>query len=125
MREFAAIAILVLLIAGSWLNLYYLDSLTGTLEEKLLLSQNAAEIGNMDIAEKAVTDALDLWLNADGYTHIFIRHAEIDTISDAFFELYDTLLSGESSALDAAYGKLLYHLDSVAGIEHLSLRSIL
>lgn len=125
MRELAAIAILVLLIAGSWLNLCYLDSLTGTLEEKLLLSQNAAEIGNVDIAEKALTDALDLWLNADGYTHIFIRHAEIDTISDAFFELYDTLLSGETDALKAEYGKLLYHLDSVAGIEHLSLRSIL
>lgn len=124
-RELAAIAILVLLIAGSWLNLRYLDSLTETLEEKLLLSQNAAEIGNMDIAEEALTDALDIWLNADGYTHIFIRHSEIDTISDAFYELYDALLSGENDSLEAAYGKLIYHLDSVTEIEHLSLRSIL
>ena len=124
-RELAAIAILVLLIVGSWFNLCYLDSLTEGLEEKLLLSQNAAETGNMEIAEKALIDALDTWLNADGYTHIFIRHAEIDTISDAFYELYDTLLSGENDSLEAAYGKLIYHLDSVNEIEHLSLRSIL
>ena len=124
-RELAAIIVLVLLIAGSWLNLRCLDSLTGVLEEKLILSQNAAEAGSMDIAEEALTDALDIWLSADGYTHIFIRHAEIDTISDAFYELYDALLSSENDALEAAYGKLIYHLDSVAEIEHLSLRSIL
>lgn len=124
-REHAAMLILAAIIFGAWVNLRYMDSLTGRIEAKLELSQRAAEQGSTDISERALLDALDIWLSADGYTHIFIRHSEIDAISDAFYELYDTLLSGEADALTPAYAKLIYHLESVKDIEHLSLRSLL
>lgn len=124
-REYTAMIILALLMLGAWLNLRHMDSLTERIEAKLELSQKAAEQGSMDISEKALLDALDMWLSADGYTHIFIRHSEIDAISDSFYELYDALLSGETDALTPAYEKLIYHLESVNDIEHLSLRSLL
>lgn len=124
-REYTAMIILALLMLGAWLNLRHMDSLTERIEAKLELSQKAAEQGSMDISEKALLDALDMWLGADGYTHIFIRHSEIDAISDSFYELYDALLSGETDALTPAYEKLIYHLESVNDIEHLSLRSLL
>lgn len=124
-REYTAMIILALLMLGAWLNLRHMDSLTERIEAKLELSQKAAEQGSMDISEKALLDALDMWLGADGYTHIFIRHSEIDAISDSFYELYDALLSGETDALAPAYEKLIYHLESVNDIEHLSLRSLL
>ncbi len=124
-REYTAMIILTLLMLGAWLNLRHMDSLTERIEAKLELSQKAAEQGSMDISEKALLDALDMWLGADGYTHIFIRHSEIDAISDSFYDLYDALLSGETDALAPAYEKLIYHLESVNDIEHLSLRSLL
>mgnify|MGYP004644007859 FL=1 len=124
-REYTAMIILAILMLGAWLNLRHMDSLTERIEAKLELSQKAAEQGSMDISEKALLDALDMWLGADGYTHIFIRHSEIDAISDSFYELYDALLSGETDALAPAYEKLIYHLESVNDIEHLSLRSLL
>ncbi len=124
-REYTAMIILAILMLGAWLNLRHMDSLTERIEAKLELSQKAAEQGSMDISEKALLDALDMWLGADGYTHIFIRHSEIDAISDSFYELYNALLSGETDALTPAYEKLIYHLESVNDIEHLSLRSLL
>ena len=124
-REYTAMIILTLLMLGACLNLRHMDSLTERIEAKLELSQKAAEQGSMDISEKALLDALDMWLGADGYTHIFIRHSEIDAISDSFYDLYDALLSGETDALAPAYEKLIYHLESVNDIEHLSLRSLL
>ena len=124
-REYTAMIILAILMLGAWLNLRHMDSLTERIEAKLELSQKAAEQGSMDISEKALLDALDMWLGADGYTHIFIRHSEIDAISDSFYELYDVLLRGETDALAPAYEKLIYHLESVNDIEHLSLRSLL
>lgn len=124
-REYTAMIILAILMLGAWLNLRHMDSLTKRIEAKLELSQKAAEQGSMDISEKALLDALDMWLGADGYTHIFIRHSEIDAISDSFYDLYDALLSGETDALAPAYEKLIYHLESVNDIEHLSLRSLL
>lgn len=124
-REYTAMIILALLMLGAWLNLRHMDSLTERIEAKLELSQKAAEQGSMDVSEKALLDALDMWLGADGYTHIFIRHSEIDAISDSFYELYDALRSGETDALAPAYEKVIYHLESVNDIEHLSLRSLL
>ena len=124
-REYTAMIILALLMLGAWLNLRHMDSLTERIEAKLELSQKAAEQGSMDISEKALRDALDMWLGADGYTHIFIRHSEIDAISDSFYDLYDALLNGETDALAPAYEKLIYHPESVNDIEHLSLRSLL
>ena len=124
-REYTAMIILAILMLGAWLNLRHMDSLTERIEAKLELSQKAAGQGSMDISEKVLLDALDMWLGADGYTHIFIRHSEIDAISDSFYDLYDALLSGETDALTPAYEKLIYHLESVNDIEHLSLRSLL
>ena len=123
-KELIAAALLVLLILGSWGNLLYLDRLMGSIEDGLQQSMGSYSAGNTDAAHSDLLEALSLWLNADGYTHVFIRHSEIDAISDAFYDLSEAMLSGSEEA-DAAYEKLLYHLHSVDGIEHLTLRSIL
>lgn len=120
-KEAAAVVLLLLLIAGSCLNLKTLDALIYGIEDRLYLSQSEADAGNTDRAERELENAWKLWLDADGYTHIFIRHAEIDAISDAFCELLQTLPDGDAQP---AYEKLLYHLESVRDIEHLSLRSV-
>lgn len=120
-REAIAVLLLLLLITGAWMNLKKLDTLMFCMEERLISSQTEARTGEADRAEREMRDALDLWLRSDGYTHIFIRHSEIDAISDAFYELAEALSDGDA---EAAYEKLLYHLESVRDIEHLSLRSI-
>lgn len=124
-REIIASALLVLLCIGAWMNVRTLDALVGDMANDLSLSAQAAREGQTALADERLNAALDRWLKADGYTHVFIRHAEIDAISDAFYELRGQLLSGEADGLDALYGKLLYHLDSIDRIEHLSLKSIL
>ena len=122
-KELIAAALLALIILGAWLNLLYLDELVSAVEEGISLSMASYRAGNTQEAHDALLNALALWLNADGYTHIFIRHSEIDAISDAFYDLSEAMLSGGEET-DAVFQRLLYHLDSMAGIEHLSLRSV-
>ena len=123
-RELAAGALLLLLIAGAWWNIHAVDRLTGELLAGLDASQAAEEQGRHSDAQAALDKALNRWLEADSYTHIFIRHAEIDSTADAFYELQSQLLSGEGDS-SAAFDKLLYHLDSIQRMEHPSLGSIL
>lgn len=124
-REISAAAILLLLLLFSLWNLRQIDALTGEIEKLLYYSYNAAEQGDFDEAENAAAEALDIWLNADGYTHIFIRHPEIDGTSDAFYELLSALREKDTELLSPAYGKLIYHLDSIDRMEHLTLGSML
>ena len=122
-RELAAGALLLLLIAGAWWNIRAVDALTGELLAGLDASQAAEEQGKHLAAQEALDAALNRWLEADSYTHIFIRHAEIDSTADAFYELQSQLLSGEGDS-SAAYDKLRYHLDSIQRMEHPSFGSI-
>ena len=123
-RELAAGALLLLLMAGAWWNIRAVDRLTGELLAGLDASQAAEEQGDHPGAQAALEAALNRWLEADSYTHIFIRHAEIDSTADAFYELQGQLLAGEGD-ISAAYDKLRYHLDSIQRMEHPSLGSIL
>ena len=123
-RELAAGALLLLLMAGAWWNIRVVDRLTGELLAGLDASQAAEEQGDHLAAQAALDKALNRWLEADSYTHIFIRHAEIDSTADAFYELQAQLLAGEGDS-SAAYDKLRYHLDSIQRMEHPSFGSIL
>ena len=123
-RELAAGTPLVLLIAGAWWNIRAVDRLTGEIMAGLDTAQAAEARGQPEEAREALDKALKRWLEADRYTHIFIRHAEIDSTADAFYELQSQLLSGEGDS-SAAYDKLRYHLESIRQMEHPSMGSIL
>ena len=123
-RELAAGTLLALLIAGAWWNIRAVDRLTGEIMAGLDTAQAAEARGQSEEAREALDEALKRWLEADRYTHIFIRHAEIDSTADAFYELQSLLLSGEGDS-SAAYDRLRYHLESIRQMEHPSLGSIL
>lgn len=82
------------------------------------------EAGQFELAEQELENAAQDWLGADGYTHIFIRHSEIDSTTDAFFELMSDVRSGDAQSASGAYEKLAAHLDSLYTMERVTLGSI-
>ncbi len=123
-RESAAIFVLTVMVLLSVWNLKKIDSLTDGIIVLLSKSQTSADNLESKEAMKFLNDALELWLKSDRYTHIFIRHSEIDSTTDAFYELKESLMDGESISARAAYEKLRYHLMSIDEMEHPSLGSI-
>ena len=123
-REIAAVAVLLLLAVGSWINLNHLKNFTAELTELLELSRAYCESGRFDLAEEELEKASDAWLAADGYTHIFIRHSEIDSTTDAFFELMSDVRSEDAESSAGSYEKLLAHLSSLYTMERVTLGRI-
>ncbi len=123
-RELLASLLILLLILGAWWNIRAVDSLSEDMLSALEVSEQAAEAGDGAAALRAMDAALERWLRADSYTHIFIRHSEIDSTADAFYELRQLLLAGDLEGSDAAYGKLRYHIISIQEMEHPALGSI-
>lgn len=124
-REYGAVALLLALIFLSFWNIRKVDTLTSDVSIALSKSQSAAETLDYKTARNYLEEGLLLWQEAESYTHIFIRHSEIDTTTDAFFELKELLYQEEHSACAAAYEKLHYHLNSIRAMEKPSLGSIL
>ena len=123
-KEIIALSLLVLLFAASLFNIWYFDRLCMDIAGEVNASSDALKRGDMEAAQEHLNSALHTWLDADSYTHIFIRHPEIDSTADAFYELGQAL-EENSESCRAAYDKLLYHLESIRTMEHLRFGSIM
>lgn len=123
-RELAAAALLLALLGASVANLLYYDALTDRIETDLEFSAAAVRVNDFTTARKAYNQAEQRWLEAKGFTHVFIRHPELDDTSDAFFDLRQLLDEENREACAAAFEKLLYHLNNIDGMEHPSLGSV-
>ena len=105
-------------------NLRHLEKLTDELTAGIIAVRQHCREGSFDEAERTLNKALDRWLGSDGYTHIFIRHSEIDAASDIFYDLRGDILAGDSESAGADAEKLLYHLQSIRSMERISIKSI-
>ncbi len=123
-REICALLLLLALFGAAAWNIRKVDTLTGELEQHLRLSEKALLSGDRRYAETELEAALRVWTTAERYTHIFIRHPEIDSVSDAFFALSQGLRAGDGKELSAAYDLLRYHLESIDAMEHITLGSV-
>jgi len=123
-KEVAAAALLIALIAASLFNVGWLDRFVGGISDCLELSRECMEAGDFKEAENQLLLAIETWTGADGYTHIFIRHSEINSTTDAFFEALSDVVSEDGKSAVGSFGKLNAQLKSITGIEHPKLGSI-
>ena len=123
-QEIAAIVILLLLLFGSLVNIRYLDSDTEEMCSLMDEAMDFARAGDLASAVEKAEAAANYWAELDGYTHIFIRHPEIDATTDAFCELLGELYAGDVDEAQGAHLKLRERLLSMARMEHITFGSV-
>lgn len=123
-REIIASALLILIFVGTVINININDRMLSELEAQVKSAYESAENGDFDRAQAQLKSASEHWLSLDSYTHVFIRHSEIDALTDAFFE-FEASLCEEEASCKGEYDKLMAHLESIRTMEHLSFGSIL
>lgn len=123
-REIIAVILLILLFVGALINIRANDRIVGDLESEVRQAYKSAQSGDSEKAKSLLSGAEEHWLSLDGYTHIFIRHSEIDSLTDAFFDFHSSL-NEKPAEIEGAYNRLMAHLESIRTMEHLRLGSIL
>ena len=123
-REKAALLLLLTLLALSGWNISKANKLSTEIGEKLSTAEKAAKAQDFRAAELAMEGAITIWLNAESYTHIFIRHSEIDSCSDCFYDAMDAVMNQDQKEISVSMRKLRYHLESIASMERLSFGNI-
>jgi hypothetical protein len=119
-----ASVLLILILAGTLLNLRYLNHYIGELQGTIAESRKSAEAGDFSGAEEQLWKAIDRWKAAESYTHIFIRHSELDSATDAFYDLLRDLYAQDRQSAMSSYEKVNAHLSSINNIERVRLGSI-
>lgn len=123
-KELFAGLTIVLFILLSLCHIVYLNHFIGELNQHIESSAQAYTAGNYALAGHQLNLALTQWQAADAYTHVMIRHSEIDTTNDAFREAIAAVQSEDSPAAQAALSILQYHLNEIQAMERLTLHSL-
>ena len=84
----------------------------------------SAEEADWFSAENAARSAEETWRNAHAYTHVFIRHTDVDTLEAAFCDYRGALNSRDEGDILAAYLRLTAGLDCLLDMETLSTGSV-
>lgn len=123
-KEIVAFALLFLILAGNIWNLRKLNTLTDGIIGLVEEAYASAESGRWQQAEDRAGKAERLWMDAGGYTHIFIRHTDIDALTAAFCDYRGALAGRDEGDILAAYLRLKTGLRSLLAMERLSAGSV-
>ena len=123
-KEIVAAVLLLLILAGVSLNIRVNERIVSSLINEVDKSYENLKNGNEDKAMQQLDTAIEHWLNLDGYTHIFIRHSEINSTTDAFYGFRSDVGSGDADAASGSYGLLKETLLSLMTMEQISLGSV-
>ena len=123
-KENVALLLLLLILAGNVWHHRRLQALTSDLR---VLTEDAyafAREARWPKAEEAAETAEAHWLKASPYTHIFIRHTDVDALTAAFCDYRGALAGREAGALLASYLRLSALLSGLLRMETLSFGSV-
>lgn len=123
-KELAAAGLLLTILLVSLWNTRHLRLLLDDLQDRTTLSLSAAESGQWETAS-AASEALALrWENAEAYTQVFIRHPDIEAMSDALTSLCGAVRSQDADAVFTAAMSVSTRLEAIRKSETLSPGSI-
>jgi hypothetical protein len=123
-KEIIFAIVLLSLFGFTLLNIKLLDKMTKELLTVLEESLESAENGDWEKAIEKADEAEKIWDKADHYTHIVVRHSELDCTTDAFYEFVKALYGEEVGEAKGAYKSLSAHLKSIVTMEEITLGSI-
>ena len=119
---FSALTILSL-VAGAVINIVHLNKLVNTMTQHIDKAIVACSVTDYNTAEAELSAALTLWVDSDSYTHVFIRHSEIDATTDSYYDALAAIQSKNQEAI-SLMRKTQYHIESIQSMEKVSLKSI-
>ena len=122
-RLIVGLAIVVLLFAGSAWNACCLDERVNALLADAETAETFAEQGDFSEAARTLRASMTQWETLERRARVFIHHTETDSVSDAYFEALDCLLSGDAGYM-GSLERLRFHLSDLCEGEHVSWASV-
>ncbi|NLA86329.1 MAG: DUF4363 family protein [Clostridiales bacterium] len=123
-KEIIVGCFLILMLIVSFVNIHFLNKLTDNVIQFIEESEKGAEQNDWDIAVKKGEAAAKLWSDSETYIHLVLRHAEIETTTDAIFGYMAQIYAREEGNASGAAQAAISRLKSISAIEKVKLGSV-
>ena len=118
-RLVAGLAIVCALFAGSAWNARCLEKEVNALLADAETAETLCEQGAFSEAAQTLRASMTRWESLERRARVFINHSETDSVSDAYFEALDCLLSGDAGYM-GSLERLRFHLSDLCEEERVS-----
>lgn len=123
-KEIIIACFLVLLLSLAVVNIHFMNKLTGNVTALIEEAQGYARAEDWTRAEKKAEEAAFLWTNSDTYTHLVLRHPEVEAATDAIYGFLQEIYAKEPGAAEGAAKAASARLNSISSIEQIKFGSI-
>lgn len=123
-KEIFAGALLAAILAAVVINASCIQSVTDSVAQTALTAGENARKGEWQEAEKAAREAIGIWERSGAYTHIVLRHSDIDTAAHDLYALLQEIMEENEEGAAASAEAAAEDLYSVAKMESIRLGSI-
>ena len=123
-KEIFSVCLISVMLIAALVNTYCINSLTTEMNGFIEESIEAIKKDDWEYAENQIKLAEKLWIDKKGYTHIVLRHSEIDTVSDALYDCVAYVRDQSVHAAVTAAQKVMYFLNSMYDMERVRFGSV-
>lgn len=116
-KTIAGSALLALLFIAALLNAHYQRTVLSALIERVDAADAQMSSGDLAAALDTLSGALDDWDGWEEYTHIFIRHTDVEDVSAAFYELLSDLCEEDTGSARGSFLSLRHSLETIIKME--------
>lgn len=115
---------LIILLTTAFINIHFLNKLTDNVAHLIEESEKSAGQDDWVEAEKKAEEAAKLWTGSDAYTHLVLRHSEVESATEAIYEFMEEVYAREEGSTKGAAQAAISRLKSISSIEKVKLGSI-
>ena len=124
-KEIIAFSVFLLLFAVSLVNIHALTRLTENIVTLIEEADGFVREEKWEQALNSAKGALQKWEDVGAYTHIVIRHTDIDSATDVLSALIKEIYAEERGSAIGAARAAKARLRNVAATERIRLRNVL
>jgi hypothetical protein len=124
LKEIFVGCFLALMLAASFVNIHYLTKLTDSVTEMINEAERSTQSQNWDAAAEKAEEAVRHWDESDTYTHLVLRHSELEAATDALYGFLEQVYAKEEGNAKGAAEAAKARMKSISSIETIRLGSI-
>lgn len=123
-KEILAGAIFLVVILCVFLNIFFINKMMDELFELIDSSEASAMSEDWISAESSAEKAAEIWKKNEKYTHIVLRHSEVNETSEAFFNFLESIYTKDPGSVKGNTRLLKSRLQEIIDIESITVGSV-
>lgn len=123
-KEYFAGALLAAIIIAAFINIHYMSRLVSEIITYIDSAVESVEAEDWSGATEKAERAAELWRKSDSYTHIVLRHGEINSATDALYNLLSNLYAENTGEALGAAQMAVEFFRSIVTIEQVRFGSV-